>query len=149
MRLAAPLPLLAAVAVSALTACATARPVPTSHGPLPFIEDDYALALKTARAQKRPLFVEAWAPWCPSCRYLKSTVLQDERLRSLADGFVWLSIDTELPKNAAFVAKYPIELWPTLLVIDPARETPVLRWLGTVSVEQLAALLTGSDVLLA
>ena len=30
---------------------------------LPFIEDDYARALATARAQKKPIFIEAWAPW--------------------------------------------------------------------------------------
>jgi len=30
---------------------------------LPFIQDDYAWALAEARAQRLPLFVEAWAPW--------------------------------------------------------------------------------------
>jgi len=30
---------------------------------LPFIADDYAKALGEARAQKLPLFIEAWAPW--------------------------------------------------------------------------------------
>ena len=30
---------------------------------LPFIADDYPRALAEARAQKLPLFIEAWAPW--------------------------------------------------------------------------------------
>jgi hypothetical protein len=30
---------------------------------LPFVVDDYAKALGEARAQKLPLFIEAWAPW--------------------------------------------------------------------------------------
>ena len=30
---------------------------------LPFIENDYAKALGEARALKRPIFVETWAPW--------------------------------------------------------------------------------------
>jgi len=30
---------------------------------LPFVSDDYAKALAEARAQKLPLFIEAWAPW--------------------------------------------------------------------------------------
>ena len=30
---------------------------------LPFIADDYTKAIAEARAEKRPLFVEAWAPW--------------------------------------------------------------------------------------
>lgn len=28
-----------------------------------FVHDDYALALKQAKSAKKPLFVEAWAPW--------------------------------------------------------------------------------------
>jgi endonuclease YncB( thermonuclease family) len=31
--------------------------------PLPFIADDYPKALAEARAQRLPLFIEAWAPW--------------------------------------------------------------------------------------
>jgi hypothetical protein len=30
---------------------------------LPFLSDDYPKALAEARAQKLPLFIEAWAPW--------------------------------------------------------------------------------------
>jgi hypothetical protein len=30
---------------------------------LPFIADDYPRALATARAQSKPIFLEAWAPW--------------------------------------------------------------------------------------
>jgi len=30
---------------------------------LPFISDDYAMALGEARARALPLFIEAWAPW--------------------------------------------------------------------------------------
>jgi hypothetical protein len=30
---------------------------------LPFVSDDYPKALAEARAQKLPLFIEAWAPW--------------------------------------------------------------------------------------
>jgi hypothetical protein len=30
---------------------------------LPFIDNDYAKALTRARAEHKPIFVEAWAPW--------------------------------------------------------------------------------------
>ena len=30
---------------------------------LPFVDDDYGRALSRARAQHRPIFVEALAPW--------------------------------------------------------------------------------------
>jgi hypothetical protein len=60
-------------AAVALTACAHgpsaqthAEPVAStapSTGAPHFIEDDYAQALAQARAQNKPLFIEAWAPW--------------------------------------------------------------------------------------
>jgi hypothetical protein len=30
---------------------------------LPFIADDYPKALVLARAEKKPIFLETWAPW--------------------------------------------------------------------------------------
>ena len=30
---------------------------------LPFMDNDYAMALKVARTKNVPLFVDAWAPW--------------------------------------------------------------------------------------
>lgn len=30
---------------------------------LPFIDDDYERALREATQKKRPIFVDAWAPW--------------------------------------------------------------------------------------
>jgi hypothetical protein len=30
---------------------------------LPWVEDDYAKALATAKSRHVPLFVEVWAPW--------------------------------------------------------------------------------------
>ena len=30
---------------------------------LPFIENDFAKAVTQGKAKKRPIFVDAWAPW--------------------------------------------------------------------------------------
>jgi predicted negative regulator of RcsB-dependent stress response len=112
---------------------------------LPFIEDDYARALHEAAAKKRPIFVDAWAPWCHTCRFMRAYVFSDPSLKKQASRFVWLSIDTEKEKNAPFLAKYPIEVWPTLMVIDPAHEQAVLRWPGSVNATQLVKLLDDGD----
>ena len=51
----------------ALGLLAAAGPVAASAADLeralPFVADDYGKALAEARAQKLPLFIEAWAPW--------------------------------------------------------------------------------------
>lgn len=108
---------------------------------LPFLHDDYPKALAAARARKKPLFVDAWAPWCHSCQSLRTYVLTDPVLAPLKDELVWLSVDTEKDTNAAWVAKYPHAALPTLWVIDPVTEKATLKWAGTVTAEELKALL--------
>ena len=108
---------------------------------LPFLHDDYARALADAKRTKRPLFVDAWAPWCHSCLSMRNYVLTDARLAPLAKDFVWLSIDTEKESNGAFVERFQNHVWPTLWVVDSEHETPVLRWEGTATAPELLTLL--------
>jgi hypothetical protein len=50
------------LAVAALVVAAAVAPA-RAAGPLPFIKDDWPRALALAKESRRPLFVEAWAPW--------------------------------------------------------------------------------------
>jgi thiol-disulfide isomerase/thioredoxin len=138
--------------VGLVSGCVTSQQQPTVHTgppvvalapstPLPFVEDDYPGAVATARARKLPLFVDAWAPWCHTCRYLRATVMSDPALAKYADQFVWLSIDTDKAVNAPFAEKFPQESRPTLFFIDPEEETPRLRWAGSLTLQSFEALL--------
>jgi thioredoxin-like negative regulator of GroEL len=109
---------------------------------LPFIHDDYPAALAEAKRQGKPLFVDAWAPWCHSCQSLRTYVLTDPSLAPLAGDFVWLSVDTEKDSNAEWVARHPHSALPTLWVIDPTNDRPILKWAGTVTAVELRELLT-------
>jgi tetratricopeptide (TPR) repeat protein len=80
---------------------------------------------------------------------MRAHVLHDAALVKHAGRFVWLSIDTERDQNAAFVDKFPIANWPTLLVIDPAREAVAFKWLGSANVAQLERLLDDGERALA
>src|SRR5512140_2420173 len=71
---------------------------------------------------------------------MRAYVLPDPRLQKLAGRFVRLDVDTEQPRNAAFVEKFPISAWPTLLVVDPATEQVVLRWMGTATAQEIERL---------
>jgi tetratricopeptide (TPR) repeat protein len=133
----APALLALALAAPALRA-ADAPPAPPV---LPFVEDDYGRALEAARSKGLPLFVEAWAPWCHTCRSMRAFVFTDKALAPRAGEFVWLSIDTEKKSNAPFLTKYPVEAWPTYLVVDPKSETVALRWVGGATVPQLQGML--------
>ncbi len=50
----------------ALAAALLAMPAAAASAPqevLPFIADDYPKALAVAKSAKKPIFLEAWAPW--------------------------------------------------------------------------------------
>jgi tetratricopeptide (TPR) repeat protein len=116
---------------------------------LEFVEDDYARALAEARATKRPIFVDAWATWCHTCLSMREFVFPAAEMRARAGDFVWLSIDTEKPKNADFVKAHPMEAWPTLWVIDPSTEAPALKWNGSATAAELAGLLDDAKLAIA
>lgn len=72
---------------------------------------------------------------------MKAFVFTDESLRAEAGRFVWLAIDTEKEQNAPVQAKYPIDAWPTFLVVDPSDERVAQRWVGGATVAQLKKIL--------
>ncbi|MFO0737329.1 MAG: thioredoxin family protein [Labilithrix sp.] len=143
---------LGALLLVGLAACASTPPAasPAGHATttsaesLPFIHDDYPRALAQAKKEHKPLFVDAWAPWCHSCMSLKTYVLTDPSLAPLAKDFVWLAVDTEKDVNAAWVQRYPHDALPTLWIVDPATDRPLLKWAGTVTAPELKALLTAA-----
>lgn len=72
---------------------------------------------------------------------MRAFVFTDKALERYAGRFVWLSIDTEKAKNSKFLTKFPISVWPTLLVVDPKSENVALRYVGGATVNQLTKLL--------
>jgi len=111
-----------------------------------FVENDYPRALAEARARHVPLFVDTWATWCHTCLSMKSYVFPDPALRGFASRFVWLSLDTERDENAAVVSKLGVRVLPTLYVLEPASEQPVLAWPGSLTATELADLLGDAEL---
>ena len=104
-----------------------------------FIEDDYPAALAQARSEHKPVLVDSWASWCHTCLSMKRFVIPDPGLRPVKDAVVWLAIDSENPKNNAFLDRFPLDAWPTFLVIEPRGERVVGRWVGAASVNDFRA----------
>ena len=76
---------------------------------------------------------------------MRAFVFTDKALERYAGRFVWLAVDTENSTNTAFLKKYPINVWPTLLVVDPAKERVSLRYAGGATVGQLSKLLDQAE----
>ena len=144
MKLAAlPIVLLIAPLGAACTA-SPGRPgaaTASADAPIPFVENDYDGALAQAKASGKPLFVDAWAPWCHTCLSMRSYVFTDPLLRARAGDFVWLSLDTERASSARFLEAFPMQVWPTLWVIDAKTVKPALKWLGSATPSEMADLL--------
>ena len=113
--------------------------IAAAHGPLTFIEDDYPKALVEARAQHKPLFIDFWATWCHSCLSMQRFVLSDPGMKPVAEAAVWSSVETEREPNKAVVEKYPIDAWPTFLIVDPDSGAVLGRFLGSGTVQDLRA----------
>jgi thiol:disulfide interchange protein len=113
--------------------------VAAAHGSLNFIEDDHQKAVATARAQHKPLFVDFWATWCHSCLSMQRFVLSDPGLKPVADALVWSSVETEREANKAVVEKYPLDAWPTFLIVDPESGAVLGRFLGSGTVQDIRA----------
>ncbi len=99
-----------------------------------FIEDDYPAALAQARKEHKPVVVDTWASWCHTCLSMKRYVFPDAGLRPVKDAVVWLSIDGENPRNNAFLDRFPLDAWPTFLIVEPGAERVVGRWIGAATV---------------
>lgn len=119
------------------------------------IEDDFPKALATAKRQGKLLFVDAWAPWCHTCIFMREHVLNRPEMGAFEKDIVFAAVDTEKSANTKFLEAFPIESYPTLLIIDPSTQKPLVRWLGTIDAPQLEALLSaarasrdGADALL-
>src|SRR5664280_2838528 len=72
---------------------------------------------------------------------MRAFVFTDRALERQAGRFVWLSINTEKRENSAVLAKFPVQAWPSLYVIDPKSEKVVLRYVGGATVTQLQRIL--------
>ncbi len=76
---------------------------------------------------------------------MRAFVFTDASLQRYAGQFVWLAVDTENATNTAFLHKFPISVWPTLLLVDPKKESVALRYAGGATVQQLRKLLSDGE----
>src|SRR5258708_23400142 len=72
---------------------------------------------------------------------MRAFAFTDQALERYAGQFVWLAVNTEKAENSKFLTKFPINVWPTLLVIDSKSESVALRYAGGATVPQLGKLL--------
>ncbi len=76
-------------------------------------------ALTQAKAENKPVLADFSAIWCPTCRAMHTTVFTDPAVKAaITGGYVLSRIDYESPEAPAFMQRYGVSGFPTLLVLD-------------------------------
>src|SRR5689334_15849837 len=121
-------PFLSALGFLSVLAFACAPSVPGSSEPpveappdrpVTFLEGDFPAALSRASAEKKLVFVDAWAPWCHTCLSMRDVVLSRPELARFERSFVFVALDTDREESAAFLERYRMRVWPTFFVLSP------------------------------
>jgi len=93
-----------------------------AHAPATAIhwEKGFEEALRRARKQRKPVFVDFWADWCTWCHRLDQTTYVDPEVVRLAGDFVAVKVNTEGgPQQAEIAARYDVATLPTMLFLSP------------------------------
>lgn len=76
-------------------------------------------ALAQAKVQGKPVLVDFSAIWCPTCRVLHAEVFTNATVKSaITTGFVLARVDYEAPEARAFMQRYGVQGFPSLLVLS-------------------------------
>ena len=77
-------------------------------------------ALTKSEKDNKLVFVDMSAIWCSACRTFDNRVLTNETVkRTINDGFVYSRIEYESEEGEAFMEKYQVSAYPTLMILNP------------------------------
>lgn len=110
---------------------------PDGRPALTWVDDDIPGAMARAKQEGKLVFVDTWAEWCHTCISMKHFVLDTPALRPLGEQVVFATVDTEKEKNAAFVDKHAIDVWPTFFMLDPEKGDVLGYWPGSGSIKEM------------
>jgi thioredoxin 1 len=77
-------------------------------------------ALLQAKAEKKVIFVDVYAPWCGPCKWLKKTTFSDPAVgKRFNENFINIAIDGERKNAKELMERHQITSFPTMLFIRP------------------------------
>ncbi|GAA4406145.1 hypothetical protein GCM10023187_25270 [Nibrella viscosa] len=84
-----------------------------------FTEASWAAILKKAKAEKKVIFLDAYASWCGPCKLLQKNVFTKKEVGDYFNRqFINVKMDMEKGEGPSVAQMYPLEAYPTLFFID-------------------------------
>lgn len=84
-----------------------------------FTEAAWKDILKRAKAEKKVIFLDAYASWCGPCKLLQKHVFTKKEVGEFYNArFINVKMDMEKGEGPALSQVYPLEVYPTMLFID-------------------------------
>lgn len=75
-------------------------------------------ALARAKQAHQPVFIDFTAPWCYSCYFMASHVLNGSEWEALKRRAVTVEVDADSPDGAAWMKKLEVKALPAYVVLD-------------------------------
>ena len=131
--------LLLVATTSLLVAGKGSANAPKEEG-IQFTETTWKEVLKRAKAEKKIVFLDAYASWCGPCKMLQKNVFTKKDVGDYFNRqFINVKMDMEKGEGPALSQVYPLEAYPTLLFID-GNGRVVKKVIGYQSPEQLLSI---------
>jgi thiol-disulfide isomerase/thioredoxin len=88
-----------------------------------FHQGTWAEVQADAKAQNKPIFVDAYATWCGPCKNMSANVFPDTKVGEFMNkNYINYKLDVEKGEGIAFAEKYSVKLLPTLYYFNPSGE---------------------------
>lgn len=111
------------------------------QGGIEFRVIEWKEAVKEAKTQNKLIFFDAYTTWCGPCHKIQNNVFPDSDLGDFYnEHFINVKYDMERGEGVKLSRKYGIQVYPTLLFINPVNEKVVSHAIGYKTVEQLIKL---------
>jgi thiol:disulfide interchange protein len=79
----------------------------------------YDEVLKTAKAEKKPYYVDITATWCLPCKMMDETVFQDKLVQQYtAENYLAVQLDVEDFNALILKSEYQVKSLPTILFFN-------------------------------
>ena len=77
-------------------------------------------ALKQARTDGNPVFIDFWASWCKNCKAMDKTTFKDEVVKARLEGYAFIKYVAEDPVDSdtkAVIDRFEVQGLPTFIVL--------------------------------